>query len=501
MNCSNRNAACLRSLGASLLLAAASLSACTSVDDRLGANLLPINQRMEIEITSRDNSIKTYLYRPDSLPSKRLGVAYIGRQLDPDGVFGAVSNSVLVQFVPNVVPFSAEQGYGLLPIIDSMRIVMAVSGLEGDATKEQRFDVYDVAEGPEPLSRGKDYYTNFPIDDYKGPKLFEFTHSGVGNVAARLVPTAAGKEYLEELVHTDMENYADDSLFRRKFRGLYITPADTSPVDAAVYRARLVSSSLELYVRNHDSLDVAAIRDTLRVEFTLTDSDTSDDIGQVIPIDNVSINMASFDYTGSTLGILQDQTNNFTDTLPTSPTLPVVYVQPMGGVGTYLRFTDELIDDIRNLRYKTDGSGERVGKDIMINQASMRLWLMDDSTPTLESSMARLGSYLNPGALFPIPDYQFVAEMNAEQKGDNDFKLLYGGYLNRSNGYYELDITSYVQQLAKEREGDPDYNYIPPVIFLGPAAAQLFEFGQSTLCGTDSDRPITLRITYTIIEG
>lgn len=482
------------------IIIAASTAACTEVDDRLGAGLLPKNQQMEIEMKTLSNGVKTYLYREDSIPSSRTGYAWFGRMNDDRNVFGAQTNSVLMQFLPLSVPYANAAGFGIDPIIDSMCIVLSLDDVRGDTTQVQKFDVYNVVrnETRGVLDRSNVYYNNFPINEYKGEKLFSFSHTGKRSVRAKLFPTAAGREYLESIVamksEEDWKIFKDDSLFRAKYQGLYITPADDSPSAAAVYAADLASSGLLLYVRNHDSLDVTAIYDTIVNPFSFADSDiTATQTSSAVSWDNVSVNMTAFDYTNSAFqGVIND-------TLATSTPLDKVYVQAMAGVGTYMRFTDELIDQIRDL------GGDDV--DIMINQAMMHMYLDGDvgDYRVLDRAISRLGSYNNIKYLYPIPDYQYSSEV-AYQQQDATYKLPYNGWLNRSNGYYEFDITSYIQQLAKERDGDPGYRRISPVVFLAPEAYSMYSFGTSTLKGyvenpTDDDRLITIRLTYTIIKG
>ncbi|MDR2894429.1 MAG: DUF4270 domain-containing protein [Alistipes sp.] len=485
-------------------------AACTKVDDRLGADLIPINQRMEIEVTSPENGVVTHLFRERAIPSSRRGSAWIGRTVDEHGVFGKQTSSALLQFVPATLPYAEAEGYGIDPIVDSVLILFSLNSARGDTTVVQKFDVWDVraAEGVESLHRDSVYYTDFEMEGYRGEKLFEFTHSGRRNVEARLFPTAAGKKYLDSLVRLhDWDDYIDDSLFYKKFQGLYITPAEDSPA-GALYGAGLDGSGLQLFVRNHDTLDVSAIYDTVVTLFTFRDSDIAQsNTSPAVSYDNVSINMTTFDYTGSVLGTLEAQTNGFTDTLPGSAPLSTLYVQSMGGVGTMLRFTDEMVEEIRGLRYKTDpATGERVEKDVAINQALMKIWLADDSNVSLDNSAARLGSYLNPKQMTPIPDYQYVNEVlrnqELQQQGSTEVYMLpYNGYLNRSNAYYELDITSYIQQLAREKEDDPEHMYVSPTIFLAPEAYGIIGGAESVLKGLGSDQPVSIRITYTIIEG
>jgi hypothetical protein len=463
---------------------------------------------MEIEVTSPENGVKTLLYREDSIPSSRTGRAYFGRTTDPAGVFGSQTGSVLLQFLPASLPYSGVEGYGLDPIIDSMVILFTIDDVRGDSTVLQKFDVWEVTGEQELLTRESTYYTNFPIEKYKGRRLFEFSHKGRRNVSARLFPTEDGKKYLDSIVNLkNWDDYITDTLFHRKFQGFYITPAEGSPAEAALFGADLTASGLQLHVRNHDTLDVSAIYDTISTVFSFRDTDTGQtSTSAAVNWNNVSVNIPSFDYTGSLLGKLETETNGFTDTLATSTPLSTVYVQTMGGVGTYLRFTDELVEEIRNLKFKIDESGQKVGKDIAINQAMMRVRLSDPSTPSLDGSIKRMGSYLALKSLAPIPDYQYATEVYnnqqlAMQGLSSSYTLPYNGYLNRSGAYYELDITSYIQQLSKVKEGDPEYMYILPGFYLAPEAYGIFGPGQSTLKGFGSDQPVSIRITYTIIEG
>ena len=517
--CSRNNyisAAATLVVAAGIVAAGGVTTGCTEVDDRLGAGLIPKNQRMEIEVTSPGNGVKTYLYRADSMLSSRTGSAWFGQTVDPNGVFGAQTSSVVLQFQPFSVPYTDAEGYGLDPIIDSALILFSVTDVRGDSTQVQRFDVWEVDDSrlAVRLHRDSVYFTNFNTERVKGRKLFEFTHTGRRNVEAKLFPTAAGREFLSELVTMPWDEYMNDSLFNRKYRGLIVTPAEGSPAGAALYGADLAAAGLQLHVRNHDTLDRSAIYDTIVTLFSFSDVSTNyteyankdDDKGVTRSWASLSVNTTRFDYTGSTLGTLETQTGGFTDTLPTSPTQPVLYVQSGGGVGSFLRFSDELIEEIRNLRFKLDESGQQVGKDVFINQAMMRIWIEDNSVEGLDRSLVRLGSYIRPQTLTAIPDYQYTIErytnqQYADQGSDETYTLPYNGYLNRSNGYYEFDITSYIQQLAKEKAGDPGYRYIPPVIYLAPEAYGVMGSGQSVLRGFDSDRPVSIRITYTIIEG
>lgn len=500
MRFSNKSADLFKALCA-VFAVLVSANACTKVDDRLGSSLLPQNQQMHIRVKTLDEGFKTYLYRDDSLPSSRLGYVFFGQEIDPNGVFGKRKNSFAVQFLPEGNPSSLSSSsvtypsFGIDPILDSAYIVMTLYDAHGDTEKEQTFDVYKMINGPVLLHKDSVYYTNFPINYYKAEKLFSFTHSDRKSLYAKLeIEEPAGRVYLESIIKMDMDDWKDSAAFREKYRGIYVTPSGSSPKDAAVYGASLENAGLVLFSRLRDSLDLSAIHDTLVSTYTFYDQDD---------YLNVSINMVDYDYTDSALGTLETQTNGFTDTLETSEVQRKVYLQPMGGVTGYLRFTDDLIDQIRDLR-----NDDKEYPDIVINQAMMYIGLHDYmnpepigdvvSTAVLNAAMKRVGSYTSLRPLTVIPDYlySYEAAMQA-QTSTADYVLPYNGFLNRSNDYYELDITSYVQQLAKENIDNPDYKYISPVIHLAPEAYGFFGFGESVL---DGDK-ISIRLTYTLIDG
>jgi hypothetical protein len=312
-----------------IVIALFSINSCTEVDDELGGSLIPDGQTMNIRIDTL-TGIKTFLHKEDSLKTSGLGSVYFGQEYS--SIFGRRKNSFIMQFLPASIPY--EYGFGLDPIVDSLYMIFPVSECNGDSTLTQKFDVYGM-EGDNIIHPDSTYYgLLFPWSDYRlSAKLFSFTHKGKRDVGARLEPTEEGRLYLESLVKLDTAIYKSDSLFRLAYKGLYVTPSDDSPSAAATYSSKLDDAYMVLYVRNHDSLDRMKIKDTLSASFHFSDEDE---------YYNASVNIIDFDYTGSTLGAIQTSTSDFTDTTDLAEQ-PLMYVQTMGGVSGYLRFTDELI--------------------------------------------------------------------------------------------------------------------------------------------------------------
>lgn len=470
-----------------VLAAAITTIGCTKVDYDLGYNFIPEHQKMTLHLDTL-SGINTFAYYYDSITSCNLNYMFIGQK--SSSVYGRLSNSCLLQFLPIAIPY--EGGFGLDPIIDSMYITMPISSWDGDTTKVQTFNVYELNTDAD-LHYNSLYYTNTdPLQYYSTSNLlFTFKYSGRSNLGARMYPTSLGKQYMQGLVDLDTTTYKSDTLFRKKYKGLYIAPAEASPKDAASYQFNLESAYMKLYVRDHDSTDQAKIKDTLTAWYYFYDS--SD-------YENLSVNMAKYDYAGSTLGTLQAATNNFTDA---TTVLPTVYVQGWGGVLSKLKFTDQLVDQLNALHRKVE-NGTTVESSMFINQAMIYLEMADydpsnmATVDYMNAAPKRLGSYLTMRSSSsegyapsrPIRDYPYDIEKSYQQS-DETYMLPYNGYLSRSNGYYVLDVTSYIQQIMKGE--------LRRTIIIGPSAYDFFGYGQVALKG-ETTQPIKLSITYTPIR-
>ena len=121
-------------------------------------------------------------------------------------------------------------------------------------------------------------------------------------------------------------------------------------------------------------------------------------------------------------------------------------------------------------------------------------------TPLMDKYISRLGSYVGYSKLNCIADYDPVYETQAGTT------LAYGGYLNRSRGCYEMDITGFMQRLynyvnSLEKIEDYDETVTPRTIYLGPEAISPYTFKHTELQGSSSTKaPIHLEMTYTMVK-
>ena len=479
-----------RAFSAVMVLVAAvmALGACTEVDDALGSDLIPENQRMTIRIDTLHN-LETYLVQSDSVKSRIVGssYAYMG-QLHND-TFGMRRCSFIGQILPTQVPYSS--GFGLDPILDSVMFTYSISDYKGDTMASQKFYAYEVNQAFIP--EDSTFYINFDAEGYINPEpLFEFEITSPTATSSRAHLTDAGRKYVKRLMETDTVTYYNDTLWVNKFHGLYIAPANTDKASKVIYRTETSYTGLELWMRDHDSVDHTLIYDTIYAAYAFYAKDAK--------VGNIAANMVEHDYTGSIVAAA-----GVNDTLAGDPTQRTIYVEGMGGVMSYLKVTDQFIEMLAELGNEMKNGGYST---VSINQATLYFPLTVDvnnpaerplASPYLDAAPSRLGMYTNFASLTGIPDYDPEYEETLASTYGDEYKLPYGGELNRSRGCYTMDITSYIQRMWSEYlKADGDLEQIQyRSIFVAPTAGDLFTLGQVALKGNES---LQVNLTYTLMR-
>ena len=207
----------------------------------------------------------------------------------------------------------------------------------------------------------------------------------------------------------------------------------------------------------------------------------------------------------------------------------------MAGGGTELTFTREFFDRLdEQLAAEYAESGKQF-EPLAFSQVRMRVYFTDsdydwesidrgstaDGKPLdvvrlieeMTAAPSRLGLYTDYKTLAAVSDYNYLYETNYGTE------LSYGGYINRSQGCYVMDITGYAQELWNSyteekrraaREGRAvDLNNVEHrTIYLGPEAYSLYtpSFGvlqgeaQTEGSSIRNHAPIGFDITYTMIR-
>lgn len=552
------------------VLLAATCGACTTVDDTLGSNLVPENQQMkaghvklEFDKLNPRKYVETRLFRTDSVVTSNITYGYLGSQLND--TLGLRTAGFLTQFA-NYYYKVGEGYFGYRPIFDSAQLSLSFSSYGTDTLTEQTFAVYEIVSNAyltdKPLGAGKTerdtvFYANFDPLDPNGThnaadrvydpakKLFTFTLGGSHGpsvTSVTLQPTAEGRAFVNRLMLQEGEHkdeyslYSYDSLeyWVKAFKGLYICPDPDVPVTeygkGAIYATTLEESGLTIYARNRLESDPTIIKDTVGMTYNF--------YVEGAEYGSVSVNVLQRDYSRynpATAGDIHIEPELAAETNDERPETPMIYVEGMAGVVTELTFTQEFFDRLdEQLAAEYAESGKQF-ETLAFSQVRMRVYFTDsdydwesidrgstaDGKPLdvvrlieeMTAAPSRLGLYTDYKTLAAVSDYNYLYETNYGTE------LSYGGYINRSQGCYVMDITRYAQELWNSyteekkraaREGRAvDLNNVEHrTIYLGPEAYSLYtpSFGvlqgeaQTEGSSIRNHAPIGFDITYTMIR-
>ena len=562
---------------AAIAIAAIALfSGCTTSDDTLGFDLIPENQRMQIRFKSfyagrvyKDTfdkeqnkfvkssevcrSFRTTLYSTDSVISSNLQVGYMGHERDLEKIFGARQAGFASNFL--FMSDIGDEGFGYLPIFDSMQLLLSVKDFAGDTTYVQTYEVFELKKPLVEAMAGEEdtlAYINFDMEQlYDSSKplfTFQFPNQAKGvyttSMAVTMDPVSLSADsptwdFVRRLMlipddtkswdgyADDTEVYTDDEKWVETFNGLYIKPKGELPSDkeGAMYKVDFLETGIYLLGRNRNPKDPMLIQDTTYMYYYFYD--------KYAKVGNHSINSVKHDYTGSKLAeynMTNDPAKSKEENQRQREDALVGYVSGMGGPMMEIHFTNDFLRELREL------SVEEGYRYAAINQAVMSVYvegaqynwmdLMPELiTPLLDESVARMGLYLDVNTLTAIPDYNFTYEKSSSSE------LPFNGNLNRSRASYVMDISAYVQYLKNyvdylnpENSDSFDYEqvydseenkncgrYIPRVIYMAPEAYDLYTFKQSKVLGmenpditTEEDAlkyaSIKIDLSYTMIK-
>lgn len=498
------------------------------------------------------NFFRTSLYRTDSLLSSNISYGYIG--VEHSDTFG-MRSSALASSILFMNSVDKENGFGYRPIFDTLSLILTINDYGVDTLTPVRYEIYELTKpllGSVVDAKDTTAYTNCDItkayDETKPLFTFVFPDgkkTGPTTTSIDLTPVDMSRngqtwDFVRRMMlipedydtNSEWDGYARDvdSLYsseknwQQAFHGIYIKPVLES-VDrskrGALYSFDLKSSGLQLQGRNRNPKDPTLIQDTIGANFYFYDESIepyTTNYGQYVPgvegAINISVNKVEHDYSGSLIGALNiDAYDESGNKLPNSSRDEVAecYVEGLAGVATELYFTDEFLQQIQRA-YTNDKDGSKY-RAIGVNQCRLYIYMKSASyvwadnisnaatlTPLMDKFIPRLGSYVGYSKLNCIADYDPVYET---QSGSS---LAYGGYLNRTRGCYEMDITGFMQRLCNyvnslEKLEDYDESIVSRTIFIGPEAVSPFTFKHTELQGSSAaGAPIHLEMTYTMIK-
>ena len=446
-----------------------SLGACTKVDNTLGDSLIPNDQQMHI-YHDTVSGIEAYVALVDSFPLNFSGFSWyygcIGAK--QDATFGGFESGWLGQYDEDV---DATDEF-MNAQADSLTIYLSFDETlcDGDTSIAQTFNLYEVTQR---LYVDSLYYLrDFNVNEVIDPEpLFTFDYKlSDGNPIELRMTGAKVEDLMDRLQHASRSLYEADSLFVNEFKGLYLAPASTSSRNAAVLSLSITSTTLNFYAHK-DYMDDTNTeqKDTIVGSYSF-DASTYTDL--------LSLNTYQFDYSSSIL----DQ-SQFNDTSSTSSPVSVSYVQGCGGVTTYLKFTEDFANQLKNLKKEKDPN-----LTLVIHSARLEIGIEDPTPENLDMAMTRLGFYTDYSSFLPVSDYLYTLEVSET----NPITLAYGGYVNRSRNSYTMDITRMVQTIA-------DISAQDYMIDVGPSFFESYNPMHRVILNTSTDpsAPLPLRVSFT----
>lgn len=538
----------MRSIVVLCLVAIMTLTGCVKVDDTLGSGFIPGDQEMVIGVATLEQTkeiFETRLYQTDSVVMSNLVDAYLGSS--QNDTMGLRSAGLIAQYMAlEDSDDPIDSGYfGYRPIFDSIQIVMSIIGYGRDTITPQTFHVYEVTSN-DYLKDSKDsiFYIGFdpkPFLDMSEP-LFSFVfpnggESGSWNPRVTMVPTQKGKDYVKRLMISNGDKgeagyinkdvsysvYDDTEEWLKAFKGLYIMPEkpDWTPKQSvgSVFTALMIDPEADIppigfmiYCRNRVESDPTLIKDTLAVAYYPYDFRTGDYLHTINTIDHYGYEDAEFDIA------------NAIETNEDRPISKDIYVDGMGGVVTEITITENFFKELeaiiaaKNSEIEAGESGlEGNYRTLAFNKAELKIYFSAGDydwnkivasaiTPLMNGSLSRLGLYTNYKKRTGIIDYTYM-----EENRNPDFKLPYGGYINRTQGCYQLNINGYIQGLwnsylkEKEAGGEVDYSKIKNrSIYLAPQATELFGSGHAKLQGMENfpgkENAMKIELVYTLVK-
>ncbi len=424
-----------------LFLIAIFIISCSDENDLIGLNIQPPGEELMVFV-SDTFSVTAYSVREDSLRTDEMATSILGSFFDP--VFGKTTASIYTELRLS----SLQIDFGEGAAIDSIILTLAFSGMYGDSATTQTFRVFEMTEN---IHVDSIYYSN-QVTAFGSQFGFEQTIPYIDSILVDTVKTAPylrialneGGILASKLLSATSDNFASNENFRQFFKGIYIT---ADPVNesgkGALLSYNLISdlTSLKVYYHNNEE-------DSLQYNFLISNAG-----GRYGHYNH-------YDYTDAE-DLLKQQII-FGDTTQGSNK---IYLQPLGGVKTYLRFPT-----IASL-----------GSNISINEAKLIFTNHEPASAFNNPSRLIIGKLTDDQGNTTLLDDQY--------EGDSYFGGFYSG-----ESQYSFRLSRYIQQRILSPDTE-DFG----LAMLIPGASSVPQRVVLNGSGTESGK-IRLKITYTKID-
>lgn len=234
---------------------------CKKEPDLLGLDMIPESDLLDHEFIDT-TTIIAYTVMEDSLQTNLLATNLLGSLTDPE--FGTTTASIYTQFRLS----STNVSFGTSPVADSMILTIPYKGIYGDTLAMQNIRVYELGDT---LSQYNTYYhiSTIPVlSQIVGQASFipnTWLADSIDGV--KIYPhmrIALSQEFANNILTTGSANLADNKVFTKVFKGLYLTSDDaTTPGSGAIMYLDLNHKQSKITLYYHNSSD------TLTEEFLI----------------------------------------------------------------------------------------------------------------------------------------------------------------------------------------------------------------------------------------
>ena len=246
-----------------MLIAPVLIFSCNKDPDRLGIDLQPDEDRLEV-LVSDTTSIYAYSVLVDSIRTDETSVSMLGSYFDP--VFGSSTSSIYTQVRLSTTSVKFDDN----PVLDSIVLAFEYTGdYYGDTTYTQNYKVYRINDS---INGDSLYYSNRNLslaeelaNVFMQPSPTDsITLDTLRYKAQMRIPLS--EEFGQSILDAQEEDLSSNDAFLRFLKGVYVT-SEMMPAGAggAICYFDLVSvnSQMTIYYYNDES-------DSLSYSFTIS---------------------------------------------------------------------------------------------------------------------------------------------------------------------------------------------------------------------------------------
>lgn len=379
--------------------------ACTKQPDEVGTNIQPGSELLTFHYdTTLD--ITAYAVREDSIRTDETSQSLLGSYWDP--MFGITRAAMFTQLRLS----SSGHSFGTNPVIDSIVMSLAFSGVYGDSSALQTITVYELTDT---LDADNAYYSNqlkAHSSVVLGTRTFiarptDSVTIDTVTYAPHFKMAITDEDFKKKILDASEDALSSNDNFTSYIKGIMIdADAPAAPSLGSIMYIDVESSLTYMKIYYHN------------------DDDTADVFQLDIDADCARYNYFDHNDYLEADPLLRQQIIDKNTTLGTDN----LYVQAMGGIRTDIKIDTGMISTLRNKGYT-------------INEARLLVTNLDPDS-----------KYSPPEklVLVQVEADSTITYLDDQYEGDTYFG---GSYLN--NGTYSFRISHYIQNLI-DGNIDPD---------------------------------------------